>query len=105
MMFGVGWYVCILINAPTCANLFQKISYRLQNWRNAFASAAMSAVKVHIEESEMTPSEITEAVDVFLSPDGNPPSYPYFWRDWDIADDGGIRRSVWFSWKLRLDTF
>ena len=74
-----------------------QIAYRLQNWRNAFATVALNAVKAHIEESNLTEDEITEAVEIFLTPDGNPPTTPYFWQDWDIADDGSAKKSVWLN--------
>jgi hypothetical protein len=54
----------------------------------------MNAVRSHMEESNITEHEIAEAVEVFLTPDGNPPTTPYFWRDWDIADDGSVKKSV-----------
>jgi hypothetical protein len=54
----------------------------------------MNGVKGHIEESGMTEDEIVEAVKLYLTPDGDPPSCPYFWRDWEIADDDQVKRSV-----------
>lgn len=54
----------------------------------------MNAVKAHMEESGMTEEEIAEAVEVFLTPDGNPPTTPYFWRDWNITEDGSVKKSV-----------
>lgn len=92
-MCGVDWYATFFI----CFHKFLitlQIAYRLQNWRNAFASTAMNAVKEHIEGSEMASNEIVEAVEAFLTPDGNPPSSPYFWRDWEIANDGSVKKSV-----------
>ena len=80
-MCGVDWYV-FLLHLQCCSTGLQ-IAYRLQNWRNAFATVALNAVKAHIEESNMTENEILEAVEIFLTPDGNPPTTPYFWRDWD----------------------
>jgi hypothetical protein len=74
-------------------NLIQ-IAYRLQSWRNAFATAASNIVKARIEEEDtLTPAEIAEAMDVYLSPVGIPPTYPYFWRDWEIHD-GTVKKTV-----------
>lgn len=47
-----------------------------------------------MKELEATPREVAESVEILLTPDGDPPSCPYFWRDWDILDDGAAKKSV-----------
>ena len=66
-----------------------QVAYHLQSWHNAFATAASNAVWAHLNDPQdpMTTEDIKNAVTIFLTPDGNPPSPPYFWRELEFADD------------------
>jgi hypothetical protein len=86
---------CFFPTTAVGVNVLLQIAYRLQSWRNAFATAAINVVKARIEqEDELTPPEIAEAMEVYLTPVGIPPTYPYFWREWEILDDGTVKKSV-----------
>jgi len=52
-----------------------------------------------LKGTSSSPHEIVEAVEVFLTLDGNPPSSPYFRREWEIANDGNVRILV--CWNVR----
>ena len=95
MMSGVVWSVlCLFPTTAVAVNILQ-IAYHLQSWRNAFAMTTINVVKAQIEEEdELTPPKIAEAMEVYLTPAGIPPTYSYFWHEWEIQDDGTVKKSV-----------
>jgi hypothetical protein len=61
-----------------------------------FATAAINIIKARIEEEDttLTSAEVAAAMEVYLTPVGVPPTYPYFWHEWEISDDGTVMKSV-----------
>lgn len=72
-------------------HLNTQISYRLNNWRNGFDTKAAEALKRYIEvdQSEFFENRkvIADWVQFSLTPDGNPPTYPFLWKEWKINDE------------------
>ena len=70
-----------------------QISYRLNNWRNGFGTKAAEALKRYIEvdQAEFFDDHqvIADWVQFSLTPDRNPPTYPFLWKEWNINDENG----------------
>lgn len=75
----------------SCLINHNQISYRLNNWRNGFGTKAAEALKRYIEVDQADYFEnrqiIADWVNFSLTPDGNPPTYPFLWREWKIDDE------------------
>jgi hypothetical protein len=68
-----------------------QISYRLNNWRNGFGTRAAEALKRYIEVDQAEYFDdrqvIADWVQFSLTPDGNPPTYPFLWKEWRVNDE------------------
>ncbi|PPQ80674.1 hypothetical protein CVT24_011009 [Panaeolus cyanescens] len=68
------------------------ISYRLSNWRNAFATHAQEAVQ-HLINAELAADkdlDIAKLVEEYTTPHGSPyATTPYMWREWILDPDTG----------------
>ncbi|KAF8810994.1 hypothetical protein BYT27DRAFT_7208870 [Phlegmacium glaucopus] len=67
-----------------------QISYRLNNWHNGFGTKAAEALRRYIEVDQAeffkNCKVIADWVQFSLTPDGNPPTYPFLWKEWKIND-------------------
>ena len=74
-------------------HLNTQISYCLNNWRNGFGTKAAEALKTYIQvdQAEFFDNHqvIADWVEFSLTPDGNPPTYPFLWKEWNINDETG----------------
>lgn len=83
------------IRLGSCTMLMQhlnmQITYRLNNWRNGFGTKAAEALKRYIEvdQAEFFDDRqvIANWVQFSLTPDGDPPTYPFLWKEWNINDE------------------
>ena len=70
-----------------------QITYRLNNWRNGFGTKAAEALKRYIEVDQANffnnQQVIADWVQFSLTPDGNPPTYPFLWKEWNVDDETG----------------
>ncbi|KAF8803197.1 hypothetical protein BYT27DRAFT_7260232 [Phlegmacium glaucopus] len=61
------------------------ISYCLNNWCNGFGTKAAEGLKryIKINQAELFNNHqvITDWVQFSLTPDGNPPTYPFLWKE------------------------
>lgn len=75
----------------SCLINHNQISYRLNNWRNGFGTKAAEALKRYIEVNQADYFEnrqiIADWVNFSLTPDGNPPTYSFLWREWKINNE------------------
>ena len=95
-LFLLTWSWKMLIK-----HLNVQITYRLNNWRNGFGTKAAEALKRYIKVDQAKYFEnkqvIADWVQFYLTPGGNPPTYPFLWKEWKINDDTGkiTKRYVW----------
>ena len=86
-------YICQMSFTMLMRLLNIQISYRLNNWRNGFGTKAAEALKRYIEvdQAEFFDDHqvIADWVQFSLTPDGNPPTYPFLWKEWNINDENG----------------
>ena len=70
-----------------------QISYRLNNWRNGFGTKAAEALKRYIEVDQAkffyNHQVIADWVQFYLTADGNPPTYPFLYKEWRVNDETG----------------
>ena len=84
--------------------------YRLNNWHNAFGTAAAEVLRKYFEEDVVKfidgPEDIAEIVDTFTTPYGDldNPTFPFHWENWSEGEDGKITKKV-KNWYLRLVKF
>ena len=74
----------------SCLINHNQISYHLNNWCNGFSTKVVEALKRYIEVDQADYFKnqiITDWVNFLLTPDGNPPTYHFLWRDWKIDDE------------------
>ena len=68
-----------------------QITYRLNNWCNGFGTKAAEALKRYIEVDQANffdnQQAIADWVQFSLTPDGNPPTYPFLWKEWNVDDE------------------
>ena len=86
-------------------HLNMQISYRLNNWRNGFGTKAAKALKryIKVDQAEFFDNRqvITDWVQFSLTPHGNPPTYPYLWKEWNINDETGmVKKKVCISYDI-----
>ena len=84
-----------------------QISYRLNNWHNGFGTKAAEALKRYIEvdQAEFFDDRqvIANWVQFSLTPDGNPPTYPFLWKEWNVSDETGkVKKKVRMCYHMRL---
>ncbi|KAF8815367.1 hypothetical protein BYT27DRAFT_7249255 [Phlegmacium glaucopus] len=69
------------------------ISYCLNNWHNGFGTKAAEVLRRYIEVDQAeffkNPKVIADWVQFSLAPDGNPPTYPFLWKEWKINNETG----------------
>ncbi|KAF8970180.1 hypothetical protein BDZ97DRAFT_1902185 [Flammula alnicola] len=69
------------------------IGYRLSNWRNGFYTYASEAVKKYLDANDEMfpkgPDDIAEFIELFTEIQGNPPTAPFHWREWDSDEETG----------------
>jgi hypothetical protein len=86
-------------------HLNMQISYRLNNWRNGFGTKAADALKRYIEvdQAEFFDDRqvIADWVQFSLTPDGDPPTYPFLWKEWNVNDETGrVTKKVCISYQI-----
>ena len=70
-----------------------QITYHLNNWCNGFGTKAAKALKRYIEVDQAkfldNQQAIADWVQFSLTPDENPPTYPFLWKEWNVDDETG----------------
>ena len=70
-----------------------QITYRLNNWCNGFGTKAAEALKRYIEVDQANffdnQQAIADWVQFSFTPNGNPPTYPFLWKEWNVDDETG----------------
>jgi hypothetical protein len=65
----------------------------LNNWCNGFGTKAAEALKryIQVDQAEFFDNRqvIADWVKFSLTPDGNPPTYPFLWKEWNINEETG----------------
>jgi hypothetical protein len=65
----------------------------LNNWHNGFGTKAAEGLKryIQVDQAEFFNDRqvIVEWVEFNLTPHGNPSTYPFLWKEWNINDDTG----------------
>ena len=68
-----------------------QITYHLNNWCNGFGTKAAEALKRYIEVDQANffdnQQVIADWVQFSLTPNGNPPTYPFLWKEWNVDDE------------------
>ena len=72
---------------------------------NGFGSKAAEALKRYIEVDQAEffndRQVITDWVQFSLTPDGNPPMYPFLWKEWNINEETGkVTKKVCISYDI-----
>ena len=98
-------YIYSLACAILMRHLNTQISYRLNNWRNGFGTKAAEALKRYIEvdQAEFFDNRqvIADWFQFSLTPDGDPPTYPFIWKEWNINDETGkVTKKVCISYRI-----
>jgi hypothetical protein len=77
----------------------------LNNWRNGFGTKAAEALKryIQVDQAEFFDNQqvIADWVKFSLTPDGNLPTYPFLWKEWNINEETGkVTKKVCTSYHI-----